>query len=40
MITHDMNSMIEIGEQITFLHQGHRLWEGDNNNSPIRLCPN
>ncbi|TAE32870.1 MAG: ATP-binding cassette domain-containing protein [Cytophagales bacterium] len=30
VITHDMNSMMEIGEQITFLYQGHKLWEGDN----------
>ena len=31
VITHDMNSMMEIGEQITFLYEGHKLWEGDNN---------
>jgi phospholipid/cholesterol/gamma-HCH transport system ATP-binding protein len=30
VITHDMNSMMEIGEQITFLYKGHKLWEGDN----------
>ena len=30
VITHDMNSMLEIGEKIMFLYQGHKLWEGDN----------
>lgn len=29
VITHDMNSMLEIGEKIMFLHQGHKLWEGN-----------
>jgi phospholipid/cholesterol/gamma-HCH transport system ATP-binding protein len=29
VITHDMNSVLEIGESIMFLHQGHKLWEGD-----------
>jgi len=29
VITHDMNSMMEIGEQIMFLYQGHKLWEGN-----------
>ena len=28
VITHDMNSMLEIGEQIMFLYQGKKLWEG------------
>ncbi|WP_345244156.1 ABC transporter ATP-binding protein [Nibrella saemangeumensis] len=32
VITHDMNSMLEIGEKIMFLYQGHKLWEGDNSN--------
>ncbi|KAB7730454.1 ATP-binding cassette domain-containing protein [Rudanella paleaurantiibacter] len=31
VITHDMNSMMEIGEQISFLYQGHKIWEGDSN---------
>jgi phospholipid/cholesterol/gamma-HCH transport system ATP-binding protein len=31
VITHDMNSMLEIGEKIMFLYKGHKLWEGDNN---------
>ena len=28
--SHDMNSVIEIGEYIMFLHNGKKLWEGDN----------
>jgi phospholipid/cholesterol/gamma-HCH transport system ATP-binding protein len=28
VVTHDMNSVMEIGEQISFLHQGFKLWEG------------
>ena len=28
VITHDMNSMMEIGEKIMFLHEGEKLWEG------------
>lgn len=31
VITHDMNSMLEIGEKIMFLNQGHKLWEGNSN---------
>lgn len=31
VITHDMNSMMEIGEKIIFLYKGKKLWEGDNN---------
>lgn len=30
VITHDMNSVIEIGDYIMFLHQGKKWWEGDN----------
>ncbi len=30
VITHDMNSVLEIGEKVMFLYQGHKLWEGDN----------
>lgn len=30
VVTHDMNSVMEIGENIMFLHKGHKLWEGDN----------
>jgi len=28
VITHDMNSVIEIGDRITFIHQGRVWWEG------------
>ncbi len=28
VVTHDMNSMIGIGEKILFLYQGRKLWEG------------
>ena len=27
--THDMNSILEIGDNIGFLHQGKMLWQGD-----------
>lgn len=30
VVTHDMNSVMEIGDNIMFLHQGHKLWEGSN----------
>ncbi len=30
VITHDMNSVLEIGEKVMFLYKGHKLWEGDN----------
>lgn len=29
VITHDMNSVIEIGEYIMFIHHGEKSWEGD-----------
>jgi phospholipid/cholesterol/gamma-HCH transport system ATP-binding protein len=29
--THDMNSVIEIGEKIVFIHQGKKWWEGTKN---------
>jgi len=29
--THDMNSVIEIGDKIAFIHQGYLWWEGDKN---------
>jgi phospholipid/cholesterol/gamma-HCH transport system ATP-binding protein len=32
VVTHDMNSVLEIGEQIIFIHKGEKLWEGTNNN--------
>ncbi|MGF1532652.1 MAG: ABC transporter ATP-binding protein [Bernardetiaceae bacterium] len=30
VVTHDMNSVMEIGERVMFLHQGHKVWEGNN----------
>lgn len=30
VVTHDMNSVMGIGEYIMFLHQGRKEWEGDN----------
>ena len=30
--THDMNSVMEIGDQVGFIHKGHLVWEGDKNN--------
>lgn len=30
IITHDMNSVFEIGEYIMFIHHGKKWWEGDN----------
>lgn len=29
--THDMNSVIEIGDKIAFIHQGYLWWQGDKN---------
>lgn len=29
VITHDMNSVLTIGEQIMFLYEGKKIWEGD-----------
>ncbi len=28
--THDMNSVMEIGDKIVFIHEGHKSWEGSN----------
>jgi len=28
--THDMNSVIEIGEKVIFIHEGVKCWEGTN----------
>ncbi len=30
VVTHDMNSVMEIGEYIMFLHKGKKVWEGHN----------
>ncbi|WP_258105079.1 ABC transporter ATP-binding protein [Marinoscillum sp. MHG1-6] len=32
VVTHDMNSVIEIGQKVIFLYQGNKLWEGSNEN--------
>jgi phospholipid/cholesterol/gamma-HCH transport system ATP-binding protein len=32
VVTHDMNSVIEIGEHILFFHKGKKLWSGSNDN--------
>lgn len=32
VITHDMNSVIEIGEKILFIHKGEKHWEGNKRN--------
>lgn len=29
VVTHDMNSLLGIGENIIFLHEGNKLWEGN-----------
>lgn len=31
VVTHDMNSVLGIGEKIMFLYKGKKLWEGSNN---------
>jgi phospholipid/cholesterol/gamma-HCH transport system ATP-binding protein len=30
VVTHDMNSVMEIGQHIIYLHQGKKEWEGTN----------
>ncbi len=30
IVTHDMNSVMEIGEKVIFIHKGQKWWEGDN----------
>ncbi len=30
VITHDMNSVMEVGDNIVYLHQGRKQWEGNN----------
>jgi phospholipid/cholesterol/gamma-HCH transport system ATP-binding protein len=32
VVTHDMNSVMGIGEKIMFLYKGAKLWEGSNQN--------
>jgi len=31
VVTHDMNSVLGIGENIIFLYEGHKVWEGNKN---------
>jgi phospholipid/cholesterol/gamma-HCH transport system ATP-binding protein len=31
VITHDMNSVIEIGDNVVFINQGQNWWQGDRN---------
>jgi phospholipid/cholesterol/gamma-HCH transport system ATP-binding protein len=38
VVTHDMNSVMEIGDYILYLHQGHKEWEGSNKD--IIYCKN
>lgn len=30
VVTHDMNSVMEIGDKVSFIFQGQKLWEGNN----------
>ncbi len=39
VITHDMNSVIGIGEKIMFLYKGLKVWEGDNKNIRTSAVP-
>lgn len=32
VVTHDMNSMLEIGESIIFMYKGQKIWEGTKDN--------
>jgi phospholipid/cholesterol/gamma-HCH transport system ATP-binding protein len=32
IVTHDMNSVIEIGQKVIFLYKGDKLWEGSKEN--------
>lgn len=36
--THDMNSVIEIGEKVVFIHEGRKLWEGSNDEIMNTSC--
>lgn len=37
--THDMNSILEIGDKIGFIHKGEMLWQGDKNTILQPSCP-
>ncbi len=30
IVTHDMNSVIEIGQKVMYLYKGEKLWDGTN----------
>jgi len=32
VVSHDMNSVMEIGENVIFMHKGRKVWEGSNKN--------
>jgi phospholipid/cholesterol/gamma-HCH transport system ATP-binding protein len=36
--THDMNSVMEIGDRVGFIHKGELLWEGDKENVLTSDC--
>ena len=37
--THDMNSILEIGDKIGFIHKGQMLWQGDRHSILQPSCP-
>ncbi len=39
VITHDMNSVLSIGEKVFFLHEGTKKWEGNSSNILNSSCP-
>jgi phospholipid/cholesterol/gamma-HCH transport system ATP-binding protein len=39
VVTHDMNSVVEIGDNIIFLHQGEKKWQGTKSNIMQTDCP-
>ena len=40
VVTHDMNSVIEIGDHVIYLHQGHKLWDGNKDSIWSRMFLN
>ena len=32
VVSHDMNSVLEIGENVMFIHEGKKVWEGNKGN--------
>lgn len=39
VITHDMNSVLEIGEKVMFLYKGRKVWEGNSTNITASNVP-